>query len=63
MKINFDDQDAYEYLLSFDLFSNKQEGINYLNDAFIRIKETIKIISNLNTKAKINKPNYLYRSI
>lgn len=53
MKINFKDKKTYEYLLSFDLFSNKQEGLNYLNDAFIRIKETIKLISDLNNKSKV----------
>jgi len=53
MKITFKDKEAYEYLLSFDLFPNKQEGLNYLNDAFIRIKETIKILPGLNPKSKV----------
>ncbi|MBU1129747.1 class I SAM-dependent methyltransferase [Patescibacteria group bacterium] len=53
MQINFKDKEAYDYLLSFDLFPNKQEGFNYLNDAYIRLKETIKIIPDLNPKTKI----------
>jgi len=47
MKINFNDKEAFEYLLSFDLFKNKQEGIGYLNDSYIRLKETIKLIPKL----------------
>jgi SAM-dependent methyltransferase len=53
MKVNFEDKEAYNYLLSFDLFPNKQEGLGYLNDAYIRFKETVKIIPNLSPKAKV----------
>lgn len=53
MKITFEDKEAYEYLLSFDLFPNKQEGLGYLNDAYTRFKETIKIIPDLSSKTKV----------
>lgn len=53
MKIKFNDDEAYQYLLSFDLFENKEEGLAYLADSYIRLKETIKIIPPLSPKSKV----------
>jgi len=53
MKINFKHDLLYKYLLSFDLFRNKEEGRGYLADAYWRFIKTIELIPNSVAKGEM----------